>query len=606
MSNIRNFCIIAHIDHGKSTLADRFLEFTKTVETRNMKDQLLDTMDLERERGITIKLQPVRMIYYPQITNTNNQTDELKIKNLKLKIDSEYILNLIDTPGHVDFSYEVSRSLAAVQGAILLVDATQGVQAQTLANLYQAMDQNLTIIPVLNKIDLPNADVEKSKKELVDLLGFHEDEILAVSAKTGEGVEKVFEEIVKKVPPPIGNIDAPTQALVFDSIYDNYRGVVAYVSVVNGRITKNDKIKLLATGAQDEALEVGTFSPKLMPKEELFAGEIGYIVTGLKDVSQCQVGETVTVTQSSKLKTQNDSNILVNALPGYKKVVPMVFASIYTTDGEINKLRDALGKLKLNDASLGYEPENSSAFGFGFKCGFLGLLHMEIIKERLEREYNLSLIVTTPKVNYIKYTVNGRDEYEEPWCKVEIISPQVYIGAIMELLDNNRGLYKEMRYLGDRVILDYECPLAQIIVNFYDQLKSASQGYASMNYELIDYRKEDLVLMDVLVAGEKIDVLEQVVHRLELNNRAHEIVKKLKSLIPRQWFDVTIQAAIGGKILARENIAAFKKDVAGYLYGGDISRRKKLWAKQARGKKKMKKLGRVDIPTDVFINLLKK
>ncbi|EKD56308.1 MAG: hypothetical protein ACD_58C00236G0002 [uncultured bacterium] len=620
MSNIRNFCIIAHIDHGKSTLADRFLELTGTVEAREMKEQLLDTMDLERERGITIKLQPVRMIYHPQILNTNpsaggqtlnnfqsqnsnNQTDELKIKNLKLKIDSEYILNLIDTPGHVDFSYEVSRSLAAVEGAILLVDATQGVQAQTLANLYQALDQNLTIIPVLNKIDLPNSDVDKCKKELVELLGFKDDEILAVSAKTGEGVIEVLNKVVEKVPAPSGNQDALTQALVFDSVYDNYRGVVAYVRVVNGKIAKNDKIKLLTTGAADLALEVGTFSPKFQPKDELLVGEIGYIVTGFRNVDECKVGDTVTV-ENSKIENRK-SKIEAKPLTGYRKVVPMVFASIYTADGEVNKLRDALGKLKLNDASLSYEPESSGAFGFGFKCGFLGLLHMEIVKERIEREYGLSLVVTTPRVNYIEEIKNSKSEFQEPWCKVEVILPQSYLGSVMELFDNNRGIYKEMRYLSDRVILNYECPLAQIIVNFYDKLKSTTQGYASMNYELIDYRHEDLVKMDVLVAGEKIDVLEQVVHKTEVMTKAHNIVKKLKELIPRQWFDISIQAAIGGTILARENIKAFKKDVTGYLYGGDVSRKKKLWAKQARGKKKMKKLGKVDIPTDVFINLLK-
>lgn len=735
MNNIRNFCIIAHIDHGKSTLADRFLEITSTVEKRNMKAQLLDQMDLERERGITIKLQPVRMLWHTTQINADLKTnadsadnkliyeeltykirgaifnvfnklgpafkeniyqralkeelskndlefesekilniyyDEKKVgtykpdfiiedkiiielkalpflgqlekkqtwsylKGSKYKLallvnfgasklqieryiyDSirknppenpqksanvEYVLNLIDTPGHVDFTYEVSRSLAAVEGAILLVDATQGVQAQTLANLYQALDQNLVIIPVLNKIDLPNSDVEKVKDELVELLGFDRNEILAVSAKTGENVDLVLEEIIKKVPPPKGDPSAPTQALVFDSIYDNYRGVVAYIRVINGKIIKNDKIKLIATRSEDTALEVGTFSPKYEPKESLCAGEIGYVISSLKQVEDCKVGDTLT-TQNSQLETRNNVFLEVEPLPGYKKVTPMVFASIYTADGEINKLRDALGKLKLNDASLSYEPENSSAFGFGFKCGFLGLLHMEIIKERLEREYGLSLVVTTPKVNYIEDKSSARVEYEEPWSKVEVIAPQNYTGAIMDLLDHNRGIYKEMRYIGERVILDYECPLAQIIVNFYDKLKSISAGYASMNYEMLEYRKEDLVKMDVLVAGEKIDVLEQIVHKTELQSKAHEITKKLKDLIPRQWFDVTIQAANGGKILARENIGALKKDVTGYLYGGDISRKKKLWAKQARGKKKMKKLGKVDIPTDVFINLLK-
>jgi GTP-binding protein LepA len=621
-TKIRNFCIIAHVDHGKSTLADRFLELTKTVEVREMKEQYLDRMDLERERGITIKLQPVRMLYKmlndklplqsssgramsnlshlkqveaDQIQNPNGKNNKwkLKIENLKLS-DSEYILNLIDTPGHVDFSYEVSRSLAACEGAVLLVDATQGIQAQTLANLYQAQKLGLTIIPVINKIDLPNADLENSVQELASLLKIDENEIIKVSAKTGKNVNQVLDAIVEKVKSPSGNIEKPLRALIFDSNYDPYRGVVAYVRIIDGFVKRGSKIKLIETKISDESLEVGYFAPDYTAKDSLDVGEIGYIVTGLKQVSECRVGDTITLNDAS-----------VEPLPGYKEPVPMVFAGIYTVDGEVNKLREGLQKLKLNDASLTFEPESSKAFGFGFRSGFLGTLHLEIVKERLEREYNLNLVITTPQVAYKEKNVSGRSEFEEPWAKVEIVTPEQHIGSLMELLKQARGIYKSTKYLSDKVVLEYETPLASIIVNFYDKLKSYSSGYASMNYDLIGYRSGNLVKMDVLIAGEKIDVLAQIVDRGELVHKAQFIVKRLKDLIPRQMFEVSIQAAVGGKILARENIPAMKKDVTGYLYGGDITRKRKLWEKQKEGKKKMKKLGRVDIPTDVFIKLLK-
>ena len=663
--NIRNFCIIAHVDHGKSTLADRFLELTHTIESRDMKEQYLDRMDLERERGITIKLQPVRMAYRISpiadhdtsiadrltsiaTSNVNRQSVDKQITNNVTnnvrrtpndnqqsaedsELNSDFTLNLIDTPGHVDFSYEVSRSLAAVEGAILLVDATQGIQAQTLANLHQAQELGLDIIPVINKIDLANADVETTTRELANLLKIDENKILHASGKTGEGVETILNTVVQCINPPTGGTSKPTRALIFDSNYDSYRGVVAYVRVVDGEIKKGDKIKFFATGMEDQVLEVGYFSPDYKPCETLSAGEIGYMVTGLKEVSECKVGDTITQARTYADFTQNNAENVsvgqrssqrwsaIQPLAGYKEVVPMVFAGIYTIDGEVNKLRESLGKLKLNDASLVYEPENSKAFGFGFRCGFLGTLHLEIIKERLEREYNLNMIITTPQVKYQRQSASGVQNqcgsvsYEEPWAKVEIVTPQQYMGQIMELLNNVRGMYKSTEYISDpstplgagRVILNYEAPLASIIVGFYDKLKSASSGYASMNYAPIGYRPGDLVKMDILIAGEPVDVLSQIVHRSQLLPKAIAIVKRLKELIPRQMFDVTLQAAIGGKILARENISAMKKDVTGYLYGGDITRKKKLWAKQAKGKKKMKKLGRVDIPSDVFINLLK-
>ncbi|MCL5795603.1 MAG: translation elongation factor 4 [Patescibacteria group bacterium] len=578
MSNIRNFCIIAHVDHGKSTLADRFLEITHTVEKEKMRAQYLDQMDLERERGITIKMQPVRMIY------TLNHTP--------------YTLNLIDTPGHVDFSYEVSRALAAVEGAILLVDATQGVQAQTLANLYQAQKQHLTIIPVINKIDLPNAEVERTKQEIAELLKIKKEEILSVSAKTGAGVENILNTVVEKVALPKDSQTNFSRALIFDSVFDEYRGVIAYVRVIDGEFKTGEKIELMGTKAEGEILELGYFSPKYVKQEKLSAGDIGYIVTGQKDISKCRVGDTITNSTPYTSKP-------IKPLDGYKEPQPMVFASIYSMDGQINQLREALSKLKLNDASLTYEPESSGIFGFGFRCGFLGLLHLEIIKERLVREYNIDALITTPKVEYKEKRKGMKIIYEEPYVHLEIVSPQGYMGKIMDLAHNHRAIQKDVNYLASRVVLDYEVPLSEIIINFYDELKSVSSGYASMNYEFIGYRYGDLVKMDVLVAGEKIDVLAQIVPRDQLRLKANFIVRRLKDLIPKQMFEVSIQAAMFGKILARENIPALKKDVTGYLYGGDISRKKKLWAKQARGKKKMKKLGRVDIPTDVFIKLLK-
>jgi GTP-binding protein LepA len=577
-NQIRNFAIISHVDHGKSTLADRFLEVTHTVAKEKMRAQYLDQMDLERERGITIKMQPVRMSY------TLNHTT--------------YTLNLIDTPGHVDFSYEVSRALAAVEGAILLVDATQGVQAQTLANLYQAQKQHLTIIPVINKIDLPNAEVERTKQEIAELLKINEDEILSVSAKTGEGVENILNTVVERVSSPKDSQANFSRALIFDSVFDEYRGVVAYVRVVDGVFNVNEGIEILGTKTKGEVLELGYFSPKYVKQEKLSAGDIGYIVTGSKDISKCRVGDTITTSTPY-------TSAPIEPLEGYKEPQPMVFASIYSMDGQINQLREALSKLKLNDASLTYEPESSGIFGFGFRCGFLGLLHLEIIKERLVREYNIDALITTPKVEYREKHEGMKTIYEEPYVHLEIVSPQEYMGKIMDLAHNHRAIQKDVNYLASRVVLDYEVPLSEIIINFYDELKSISSGYASMNYEFIGYRYGDLVKMDVLVAGEKIDVLAQVVPRDQLRLKANFIVRRLKELIPKQMFEVSIQAAMFGKILARENIPAMKKDVTGYLYGGDISRKKKLWAKQARGKKKMKKLGRVDIPTDVFIKLLK-
>lgn len=572
--NIRNFCIIAHIDHGKSTLADRMLELTETISKNKMKDQVLDRMDLERERGITIKLQPVRMKFSYE--------------------NEDFELNLIDTPGHVDFSYEVSRTLAAVEGAILLVDATQGIQAQTLANLYQAIDQNLEIIPVINKIDLPNADVDKTKKEVAQLLSISEDEILAVSAKTGQNVSSIFPEIIKRVPAPRIENEKALKALIFDSVYDKYRGVVAYVRVVEGKIEKNDIIKFFANKTVDKALEVGYFAPDYMPKENLNSGEIGYIVTGLKNIDLCKVGDTITLEKEE-----------IEPLPGYKGVKPMVFAGIYTKDGNVGKLRDALEKLSLNDSALSMQPENSMAFGSGFRCGFLGLLHLEIIKERLTREYNLDLIITSPKVDYKERMEGGKIVYAEPWVRLEIVTPTIYIGQIMDLTISIRGIYKSTEYIGDRAILHFEAPLANIITNYYDKLKSVSAGYASLNYDFCEFREGSLLKMDVLVAGEKFDTLSQIVHKDELMSAGKRITSKLKEHLPKQMFKVTIQAAVGGKIIAREDISPLKKDVAGYLYGGDISRKKKLWAKQAKGKKKMQKLGRMDIPTDVFIKILK-
>ncbi len=588
---IRNFCIIAHIDHGKSTLADRLLEFTGTVARRDMKDQMLDMMDLERERGITIKLQPVRMDY------------------------KEHILNLIDTPGHVDFNYEVSRSLAAVEGALLLVDATQGVQAQTLGNLYLALEQNLTIIPVVNKIDLKNAEVEKTVQEITALIGCKKEEVILASGKSGAGVPEILEAVVNKVPSPKGEISKPLRALIFDSKYDDYKGVVAYVRVVDGEVKRGDKIYLAATKIESEVLEVGYFKPKFVPAGKLSAGEIGYIVTGLKEIERCRVGDTITV---------HDPDLTVQSLPGYKEVKPMVFAGIFCKEGDdFPKLREAILKLKLNDAALTFETEQSKALGFGFRCGLLGLLHLEIVEERLRREHNLDVIVTVPSVAY--RITNNKGEVliikspselpdmshikliEEPWIKIDVVSPSTYIGGIMQMVQEKRGVYIDTEYLdADRVILHYEIPLSAILVDFYDKLKSVSSGYASLNYEFFGYREADVLKMDILVATEPVEALATIVYRDTAQDVGRRIVQSLKKVLPRQMFEVKIQAALGGKIVASEHLPAMKKDVTAKLYGGDVTRKNKLLEKQKKGKKKMKALGKVDIPPEAFLAVLKK
>ncbi|MFA5359636.1 MAG: translation elongation factor 4 [Patescibacteria group bacterium] len=597
MSNIRNFCIIAHIDHGKSTMADRMLEITGTIEKRKMRYQVLDRMDLERERGITIKLQPVKMDY------------------------QGYALNLIDTPGHVDFTYEVSRSLAAVEGAVLLVDASQGIQAQTLANLYLALEQDLAIIPVINKIDLPAANVEKTKKEIIQLLGCKPEEIILASGKTGQGVSEVLQEVIKYVPAPImpkENFgEQALRALIFDSTYDEYRGVVAYIRVFDGAIKKGDKIILLATKAKSEALDVGIFKPEYKSTGELKTGEIGYIVTGFKDVSECRVGDTIALLNREK-ETE--------PLKGYNEVKPMVFAGVFPHEGnEFEELREAISKLKLNDAALIYEPEHSEALGFGFRCGFLGLLHLEIFQERLSREYNLSLTVTIPSVAYKVYKKNGDDaiirspqklpdpteidKIEEPWVSLDIIAPKEYIGAILNLVQEKRGVYKNTEYIDEsRVILHYEIPMAAILTDFYDKIKSVSSGYASINYEFIGYKQADVVKMDILVAEEAVEALAMIVYRDDAFKRGKDVVNTLKETLPKQMFAIKLQAAVGGKIIAAERISAMRKDVTAKLYGGDVSRKRKLLEKQKKGKKKMEAhgKGRVEIPSDVFVKLLKK
>lgn len=602
MNNIRNFCIIAHIDHGKSTLADRFLEITKTVAKRDMKHgQMLDTMDLEQERGITIKLQPVRMEY-----NYKGQ---------------KYILNLIDTPGHVDFSYEVSRSLAACEGAILVVDATQGVEAQTLANCYLALEHNLKIIPVLNKIDLEAADVEGRCREIENALLIPKEEIIAVSAKQGINIEEVLERIIEKIDPPEAKKDScETKALVFDSVYDPYRGVVAYVRLFEGSIATGDIVKFLSTNRKIEVLEVGYFKPKYSPTTRLNAGEVGYVVTGLKKVSDARVGDTIW----QDLSNEKGAKFKPSPLPGYKEVTPYVFASVFCTDGSnYPLLRDALEKLSLNDASLNFEPESSSALGHGFRCGFLGLLHMDIVQERLEREYDLDLIVTAPSVSYVVLQKNGKElkisnptllpdraeieEIKEPWVRAEILTPKGYIGSIMELVKEKRGIHKSMEYLDlDRVTLNYEIPLASVIIDFYDGLKSASCGYASMNYGLLEYRTGDLVKLDILVAGEEIPPLSSIIHRSEAFYFGRSVTKKLKKLIPRSMFEISIQAAIGSKIIARESLSALRKNVTEKLYGGDRTRKDKLLKKQKEGKKRMRKIGKVEIPQEAFLSILKR
>lgn len=598
--NIRNFCIIAHIDHGKSTLADRFLEITSTVEKRDMKHgQHLDTMDLEQERGITIKLQPVRMDWEFE--------------------GEKYILNLIDTPGHVDFSYEVSRSLAACEGAILVVDATQGIEAQTLANCYMALDHGLEIVPVLNKIDLPSADVEKRAHELEAVLGIPKEEIVAVSAKEGTNVSKVLERVIKMVPPPKeSSEDDELKALIFDSVYDSYKGVVTYVRLESGSVKKGDTVYFLNTKKQIEVLEVGYFKPKYLPASKLLPGEVGYVVTGLKSVREARVGDTIWQAGKSGVAVQS-----AKALEGYSVVRPFVFAGIFCTDGDdYPLLRDALEKLQINDSALSFEPEQSGALGHGFRCGFLGLLHMEIVQERLEREYNLDLIITAPSVSYIVVTNDGEklisspadlpdlskvNAIKEPWVKVEILVPKDYVGAIMTLCNEKRGISKNMQYLDEnRVLMVFEMPLASIVVDFYDSLKSVSSGYASMNYEYLDYREGDLVKMDILVAGEKIDALSLILHRQSAFYVGSALTKKLKELIPKHQFVVPIQAAIGAKVIARESISAFRKDVTAGLYGGDVSRKNKVLQKQKKGKKRMKMMGKVELPQEAFLAVLKK
>lgn len=588
-TNIRNFCIIAHIDHGKSTLADRLLELTGTIEKRQMKEQLLDRMDLERERGITIKLQPVRMAY------------------------KEYQLNLIDTPGHVDFSYEVSRSLEACEGAILVVDATQGMQAQTLANVYLALAADLAIIPVLNKIDLPAADVERVSKEIISLLGCKKEDILHISAKTGQGVDAVLERVVQEVPPPTGSSEDPTRALIFDSYYDDYRGVILYVRVVDGAIKKGAAITMMAMRSAGLALEVGKLSPEMSPEAALQTGEIGYIVTNLKSTREARVGDTVTI--ASRQASEE--------LPGYQDVKPFVYAGFFPDSNEnYQLLKDAVEKLSLSDSALQFEPENSPVLGFGVRIGFLGLLHMDIVRERLEREYDLDLVVTNPSTDYqVTLTTNEQidvksaadlpdvakiTEIREPWIKGEIVVPQDFVGAIIQLIVSKRGLQKNLSYIDERVLISFEAPLANLLTDFYDQLKSLTSGYGSFNYELADYRAEDLLRLDFYVAGERVDALAIMVHRTEAPYVGREIVQKLKEVIPRQQFPVALQAAIGGKFIAREDISAYRKDVTTGLYGGDVSRKKKVLAKQKRGKARMKRFGKIDIPAEAFTVMLKR
>jgi GTP-binding protein LepA len=601
MKNIRNFCIIAHIDHGKSTLADRLLEVTGTVEKRKMKEQLLDGMDLERERGITIKLQPVQMKYRYN--------------------DIDYTLNLIDTPGHVDFAYEVSRSLAAVEGAILLVDASQGVQAQTLTNLYFALEHDLEIIPVLNKIDLPNADVEKVKKEIIHILGCKEEDILAVSGKTGEGVEDLLKIVIDRVPAPQGKENADFRALIFDSVYDSYKGVLAYVRVVDGAISKKDDIHMMATKKDSGIVELGHFRPQYDACDDLTMGDIGYIATGFKTVVECRVGDTVTLKQSSK--EQNYDRIA--QLPGYRVVKPMVYASFYPVDGgEYNVMRDAMDKLTLNDGAFRFEPESNKALGRGFRCGFLGLLHLEIIQARLDREFGLQPTITTPSVVYKIRKKNSDElidiysaaelpdasiveEIHEPYAKLDIIAPSTYLGSIMELMNTTRAEYVNTNYIdADRVQLTFNAPLMEVIVDFHDQLKSISSGYASMNYEISGYRKSDLIKLDIMVAGELIDAFSRIVPKKSAFHIGKEIVDKLKEVLPRQNFAVALQATIGAKVIARATISAFRKDVIAGLYGGDITRKRKLLEKQKKGKKRMKQSGSVEIPPEAFLKILRK
>ena len=591
--NIRNFSIIAHIDHGKSTLADRILGITGAVTEREMKEQLLDSMDLERERGITIKLNAVKLKY-----NYNNE---------------EYILNLIDTPGHVDFSYEVSRSLAACEGAILVVDAAQGIEAQTLANLYLAMNNDLKIIPVINKIDLPNANIPKVKEELKTVLGFKEEEIILCSGKTGEGVEELIKDVIERVDPPKINNEAKTRALVFDSYFDPYRGVILLVKVVDGKIKVKDKIKMMETNSTFEVIELGVNTPKSVKEEELICGQVGWICASIKDISKVAVGDTITL----------EDNPALESLAGYQKMKPMVYSGIFPVEpNRFEELKEALNKLKLNDAALTFEPETSDALGFGFRTGFLGLLHMEIIMSRIEREFGIDIIATSPSVIYEVYLTDGTmvlidspnkmpdrtyiKDIQEPYIYTNIIVPSEYIGSIMELCQNKRGIYKSLEYIDQtRVNIHYEIPLSEIVYDFFDKLKSYTKGYASFDYEICGYKSSDLVKMDVLLNGEIVDALSIIVHKEFAYNRGRAITEKLKKIIPRQMFQVPIQASVGSKVIARENISAMRKNVLAKCYGGDITRKRKLLEKQKEGKKRMKMVGSVEVPQEAFLEVLK-
>ena len=590
--NIRNFSIIAHIDHGKSTLADRLLEITGAVSKREMKDQILDNMDLERERGITIKLNAVKL-------------------NYKYK-DEDYVINLIDTPGHVDFSYEVSRSLAACEGAILVVDAAQGIEAQTLANLYLAMEQDLTIIPVINKIDLPNADIPRVKKELVDVLGFNENDIILCSAKTGEGVQDILDAVIEKIPEPKINVEDKTRSLIFDSYFDPYRGVVLLVKLVDGKIKIGDTIKMMATNSTFEVVELGVHTPKEEKYNELKSGEVGYVAASIKDISTVSVGDTITVVGREATEP----------IKGYKKMKPMVFSGIFPTEpNRYEELKEALIKLKLNDAALSFEPETSEALGFGFRIGFLGLLHMDVIITRIEREFNIGIIATSPSVVYEVTLTDGSiievdapskmpektkiNYIKEPYIYTNIIAPSEYIGAIMELCQNKRGIYKSVDYIdATRIDVDYEIPLSEIVYDFYDRLKSTTKGYASFDYELCGYKESSLVKMDILLNGEIVDALSVIIHKDFAYQKGRAIVKKLRELIPRQMFQIPIQASIGSKVIARENISALKKNVLAKCYGGDVSRKRKLLEKQKEGKKRMKMVGTVEVPQEAFLAVL--
>lgn len=591
---IRNFCIIAHIDHGKSTLADRILEYTGAISDRKMEDQVLDEMDLEKERGITIKAKAVRMIY-------------------KAEDGKEYLLNLIDTPGHVDFNYEVSRSLAACEGALLIVDATQGIEAQTLANTYLALEHDLEIIPVVNKIDLPSADPEEAKSEIEDIIGISGEDAILTSAKEGTGIKEVLESVVKNVPSPKGNEDDALRALIFDSVYDTYRGAIAFVRVVEGKIKPGNIIKMMSTGKTFEVTDVGVFNPEMTPTDFLVAGEVGYVIASIKNVTDTRVGDTITMAE----------NPAKEPLPGYKKAVPMVFCGMYPAEGEdYESLREALGKLQLNDASLFFEPETSAALGFGFRCGFLGLLHMDVVQERLEREYDLNLITTAPSVVYkitqtdgMKLDVDNPTNFpepqeiefiEEPYVEASIMVPHNFVGPVMELCQEKRGTFKDMQYVNvKRVIITYEMPLSEIIYDFFDKLKSSTRGFASLDYEITGYKPSDLVKLDILINGETVDALSFIVHKDKAYTQGRKMAEKLKEVIPRHMFEIPIQAAIGGKIIARETVKALRKNVLAKCYGGDITRKRKLLEKQKEGKKRMRQVGNVELPQDAFMAVLK-